>query len=70
LLLSPEVRADGRRTLYEEGRSHIYVIIFILVMEAVRSAEASVLKRATRRHIQEDGILHNHHSGNLKSRKT
>jgi hypothetical protein len=29
-----------------------------LMMEAIRSSEASVLKRATRRNIQDDGILH------------
>jgi hypothetical protein len=32
-----------------------------------RSSEMSGLKRATRRHITEDGIIHSHSSENLKS---
>jgi hypothetical protein len=39
------------------------------MMEAMRSSETSVLTRATQRHIPEDGILHNHRLGNLKSYK-
>jgi hypothetical protein len=36
-------------------------------MEATRSSDMSVLTRATRRNISEDGILHSHRRENLKS---
>jgi hypothetical protein len=36
-------------------------------LEAIRSSETSVLTRATRRHIAEDGIPHSHNRENLKS---
>jgi hypothetical protein len=38
-----------------------------LMMEAIRSSEASVLIRATRRHLPEDDNHHSHRRGDLKS---
>jgi hypothetical protein len=37
------------------------LIRFTLIMEAIRSAETSVLTRATWNHIPEGGILHSRH---------
>jgi hypothetical protein len=43
------------------------LILSTLMMEAVRSFETSVLTRATRYHLSEDGILDSHPHENLKS---
>jgi hypothetical protein len=43
------------------------LIIFTLMMEAIRFSDTSVLKRVTRPYIPEDGILHSHLRENHKS---
>jgi hypothetical protein len=37
------------------------------MIEAIRFSETAVLTRATRRDVQEDGILHSHRHDNLNS---
>jgi hypothetical protein len=40
-------------------------ILLISMMEAISSSETSVLRRARRHNIPEDGILHSHRHENL-----
>jgi hypothetical protein len=42
-------------------------ISYTLKMEAIHSSETSVGKISTQHHIPEDGILHSHRRGNLKT---
>jgi hypothetical protein len=54
------------RTDVSEERSAL-PILFTLMMEALRFSETSVLARATRRNVPEDGIFHSHRRENLNS---
>jgi hypothetical protein len=58
-----------RRLLVTANVVPSFPILVTLIMEALSSSETSILKRATRRNIPEDGIFQSPCRENLKSYK-
>jgi hypothetical protein len=58
-----------RQLLVTANIAHNSPILVTIMMGAIFYSETSVLTRATRRNIPEDGILHSHGCENLKSYK-
>jgi hypothetical protein len=64
---SAKVLPSSRASVASYGYVPSSPILVTLMMEAPSSFETSVLTRATRRNITEDGILHSQRRENLKS---
>jgi hypothetical protein len=60
-------RFAGTYRLNYQGESNQLSDSFILMMEAIRFSEPSVLTRDILRNIPEEGNLHSHRRENLKS---
>jgi hypothetical protein len=65
-LVRTDVSQERLRVLVTDNVVSISPILVTRVMEAIHSSDTSVLTRATRRNIPEDGILYSHRRGNPK----
>jgi hypothetical protein len=64
-----DVSEDHHACIIRMERINDYEQLFTPMMEVLYSTEMSVLTRATRRHVPEDGILLGRHRENLRSLK-
>jgi hypothetical protein len=62
-----EPKEEGKENEEREKRELRTPILVTPMMEAIRSSEMSILTRATWCNFSEDGVLHSHRRGNLKS---